>query len=143
MAKHVRIALLVVLTCLVAPVILANDLKIDRISILSSNMERCGVTNSVLTRNDAISLCSKLAKSRVPKFDKILVDAPCSGEGTIRSSPKTLLFWNVKVIEKFSRQQKKFVAYALKCLKPGGTLVYSTCTHAPEENDDLRRKGGV
>ena len=117
--------------------IIANDLKIDRIKILMSNLEKCGVTNTIITRNDAISLCSKLSKSNLPKFDKILVDAPCSGEGTIRSSPKTFQIWNPRVIKTFSRQQKKFVAFALKCLKVGGTLVYSTCTHAPEEDEDV------
>jgi NOL1/NOP2/sun family putative RNA methylase len=117
--------------------IIANDLKLDRIMILASNLERCGVTNDVITKNDAISIASKLSKSSFPKFDKILVDAPCSGEGTLRSSPKTFQIWNKKVVDKFSRQQKKFVAFALKCLHPGGTLVYSTCTHAPEENESV------
>src|SRR3989344_3304573 len=71
------------------------------------------------------------------KIDKILLDAPCSGEGTLRSSKKTFLMWNEKIIKKFSRQQKKMLAFALKCLKAGGTLVYSTCTHAPEENESV------
>ncbi|MBU1104167.1 MAG: RsmB/NOP family class I SAM-dependent RNA methyltransferase [Nanoarchaeota archaeon] len=117
--------------------IIANDLKLDRIKILSTNLERCGVTNTITTRNDAISLCSSLKKSNFRKFDRILLDAPCSGEGTLRSSPKTLLMWNQKVIKKLSRQQKKFIAFAFKCLKEGGTLVYSTCTHAPEENEEV------
>ena len=116
--------------------IIANDLKINRIMILSTNAERCGVTNAVVTRKDAIAFCSALTSSRF-KFDKILLDVPCSGEGTLRSSPKTFLMWNQKVIGKFSRQQKKFFAFALKCLKKGGTLVYSTCTHSPEENEEV------
>lgn len=116
--------------------ILANDLKLDRIKILAANLERCGVTNTLVSRKDAIALASHLSKARI-KFDKILLDAPCSGEGTIRSSPKTFLMWNEKVIHKLSRQQKKFIAFALKCLKEGGTLVYSTCTHAPEENEEI------
>lgn len=117
--------------------IIANDLNIGRIKILSSNLEKCAVTNTIITRKDAIALCSQLSKSNFPKFDKILLDAPCSGEGTLRSSPKTFLMWNLKVIKKFSRQQKKFLAFALKCLKPNGTLVYSTCTHSPEENEEV------
>lgn len=116
--------------------IIANDLKIDRIKILSSNLGRCGVTNAIITKKDAIALTSKLAKSKF-KFDKILLDAPCSGEGTLRSSPKTFLMWNEKVINKLSRQQKKFIAFALKCLKKSGILIYSTCTHAPEENEEI------
>ena len=78
-----------------------------------------------------------MSKSNFPKFDRILLDTPCSGEGTLRSSPKTFLMWNYKLINKFSRQQKKFIAFALKCLKVGGVLVYSTCTHSPEENEEV------
>lgn len=117
--------------------IIANDLKIDRISILVSNLERCGVTNAIVTRKDAIALTSSLSKNNFKKFDKILLDVPCSGEGTLRSSPKTFLQWNLKVIKKLSRQQKKFFAFAVKCLKKSGVLVYSTCTHAPEENEEI------
>jgi len=117
--------------------IIANDLKIGRIKILSSNLERCGVTNTIGIRHDAIALCSRLKKSNFPKFDKILLDAPCSGEGTLRSSPKTFMMWNEKVVKSLSRQQKKFLAFAIKLLKKGGTLVYSTCTHAPEENEEI------
>lgn len=116
--------------------ILANDFKLDRIKILATNLERCGVTNTIVSRKDAIALCSAISKSNL-KFDKILLDAPCSGEGTLRSSPKTFLMWNHKVINKLSRQQKKFLAFALKCLNPKGTLVYSTCTHTPEENEEI------
>ena len=116
--------------------LIANDLKLDRLRILSANLERCGVMNSVVTRNDGVGLCSRLAKDNF-KFDKILLDAPCSGEGTLRSSSKTFLMWNVKVVEKLSREQKKLIANALKCLKVGGTIVYSTCTHSPEENEGV------
>ncbi len=116
--------------------LIANDLKMDRIAILAANMERCGVSNGIITRGDAIAICSRFSKAGI-KFDKILLDAPCSGEGTLRSSPKTFLMWNVKVVKKLSRQQKKLLAFALKCLKVGGTLVYSTCTHAPEENESV------
>jgi len=114
--------------------LIANDFKMDRIAILASNLERCGVSNTITTRNDAIQLCSRLSKNNF-KFDKILLDAPCSGEGTLRSSSKTFLMWNEKVIYKMGRQQKKLIAFALKCLKKEGTLVYSTCTHSPEENE--------
>ena len=116
--------------------IIANDLKIDRIKILSSNLERCGVSNTIVSRKDAIAFCSKLSKTNF-KFDKVLLDAPCSGEGTLRSSPKTFNIWNPKIVKKLSRQQKKFFAFAVKLLKPGGTIVYSTCTHSPEENEEV------
>lgn len=116
--------------------LIANDLKMDRIAILAANLERCGVSNAIITRNDGVQLCSKLSKSEF-KFDKILLDVPCSGEGTLRSSPKTFIMWNEKVIKSLSRQQKKLFAFAVKCLKVGGTLVYSTCTHAPEEDEEI------
>ncbi len=116
--------------------IIANDLKIGRISILVSNIEKAGATNCIVTRKDAIAICSTLSSSGY-KFDKILVDSPCSGEGTLRSSPKTFIMWNEKVINNLSKMQKKFIAFALRCLKVRGTLVYSTCTHAPEENEEI------
>jgi len=114
--------------------IIANDIKLDRIKILSANLERCGVSNVVVTRNDGVGLCERMVK-RGFKFDKILLDVPCSGEGTLRSSPKTFIMWNLKVVEKLGREQKKLFANAVNCLKVGGELVYSTCTHAPEENE--------
>ena len=116
--------------------IIANDIKLDRVKILSANLQRCGVSNTIISKKDGIALCSKLAKAGY-KFDKILLDAPCSGEGTLRTSPKTYRMWNPKVIKNFSRQQKKLIAFALKALKKDGTLVYSTCTHAPEENEEI------
>lgn len=116
--------------------IIANDVKLDRIIILSSNLERCGASNVIVTKNDAVNLCSNIQHSEF-RFDKILLDAPCSGEGTMRSSPKTFLMWNPKIITKFSRQQKKMFANAVKCLKVGGSIVYSTCTHSPEENEEI------
>jgi tRNA (cytosine49-C5)-methyltransferase len=116
--------------------IIANEIKLDRVKILSSNLEKNGVSNALIVRDDAIAICSKLSKAGY-RFDKILVDAPCSGEGTLRSSPKTFKIWNPKVIEKLSRQQKKFIAFAFRCLKKDGVLVYSTCTHAPEENEEI------
>jgi len=116
--------------------IMANELKMDRIRILSSNTERCGASNVLISRKDCIALSSKLSKAGL-KFDKILLDAPCSGEGTLRSSPRTFLIWNLKVVKKLAREQKKMLAFALKALKKGGILIYSTCTHAPEENEEV------
>lgn len=116
--------------------LIANDVKLDRIKILSANLERCGVMHCVATRNDGVQLCERFAKRGV-KFDKILLDAPCSGEGTLRSSPKTFNMWNEQVVKNLSRQQKKLLASALGCLRKDGVLVYSTCTHAPEENEGV------
>lgn len=116
--------------------LIANDLKMDRVKILSANLEKNGVSNAILTQKDAVAFTSHIKDSQL-RFDKILLDAPCSGEGTLRSSPKTFLMWNEKIVYKLSRLQKKFIAQALKCLKVGGTLVYSTCTHGPEEDEEV------
>ena len=114
--------------------IIANDKDIGRISILSANLEKVGATNVIVTRHDAVQLCKKLRELNM-KFDKILLDVPCSGEGNLRSSPSTLLSWNVKVIEKLGRIQRKIAESAIPLLKEGGEVIYSTCTHAPEENE--------
>jgi NOL1/NOP2/sun family putative RNA methylase len=114
----------------------ANDVKLDRLRVLATNLERCGVTNCVITRNDGVGLCVRLRENNF-KFDKILLDVLCSGEGTLRSSSRTFLMWNLKVVKKLSREQKKLLANALNCLRVGGSLVYSTCTHSPEENEEV------
>lgn len=119
-------------------VIIANEVSLGRIKILASNLERCGVANTIITKKDGISLCKRIKKYNPElRFDKILVDAPCSGEGTLRSSPKTYLMWNINTIRQLSGIQKKLLESALKILKPNGELVYSTCTHAPEENEGV------
>ncbi len=115
--------------------IIANDLNIGRIQILNSNLEKCGVMDCIVTRKDGVELCEILSKKTNMKFDKILVDAPCSGEGTLRKSPKTFQMWNLNFIKKLSRIQKKLASFALKLLKPGGEMVYSTCTLSPEEDE--------
>ena len=116
--------------------IIANDVSIGRLKILASNMERCGATNAILTKKEGIALCKRL-KQEGFLFDKILVDAPCSGEGTLRSSSATAIMWNPKTIRSLSRLQKGLLTSALEILRPGGEIVYSTCTHAPEENEEV------
>lgn len=116
--------------------IIANEVKFGRVKILASNIERCGVMNEIMTRRDGIALCKRFGRENF-LFDKILLDAPCSGEGTIRSTPSTLEMWNMKTIENLSKLQKALIASAIEILKPNGELVYSTCTHAPEENEEV------
>ena len=116
--------------------IIANEVKFGRIKILSANTERCGVMNMLITKRDGIALCKRFKEENF-LFDKILLDAPCSGEGTIRSVPKGLEMWNIKTIENLSKLQKSLIASAIEILKPNGELVYSTCTHAPEENEEV------
>ncbi len=115
--------------------ILANEISMGRIGILNSNLERCGVMNQIVTRKEGFALCDRLLKKSQIRFDKILVDAPCSGEGTLRKSPKTFQMWNVNMIKKIAKTQRKLAAAALKLLKIGGVMIYSTCTLAPEEDE--------
>lgn len=117
--------------------IIANEVSLGRIGILNSNLEKCGVMNSIVTRKEGGSLCERLLKKSNLKFDKILVDAPCSGEGTLRKSPKTFLMWNKKMILNISKIQKRLAASAIKLLKVGGEMIYSTCTLAPEEDEEV------
>ena len=114
--------------------IIANDPSMGRIKILASNLERCGSANTIITRKKGEILCKKLKEQNF-LIDKILVDAPCSGEGTIRSTPKTLLMWNINNVKSLSGIQKHLLSNAIEILRVGGELVYSTCTHAPEENE--------
>ncbi|MBU4070501.1 MAG: RsmB/NOP family class I SAM-dependent RNA methyltransferase [Nanoarchaeota archaeon] len=116
--------------------IIANEVSLGRIKILASNLERCGVANTIITKKDGVAFCKRIKKMEI-EFDKILVDAPCSGEGTLRSSPKTYVMWNIKTIKNLPRIQKNLVTSALEILKSGGELIYSTCTHAPEENEGV------
>ncbi len=108
--------------------LIANDASIPRLKPLVVNLERCGVSNVITTlmRGERIKGIT---------FDRILVDAPCSGVGTIRRSPKTLEIYNPNMIKKLAHMQKKLLTNAWTLLKPGGTLVYSTCTLEPEENE--------
>jgi NOL1/NOP2/sun family putative RNA methylase len=116
--------------------IVANEVSLGRMRILASNLERCGIMNAIITRKDGRDLTRKFFGNNF-LFDKILVDAPCSGEGTIRSSPKTCLLWNLKTIKSLSKLQKQLLKNSFMCLKVGGEIVYSTCTHAPEENEGV------
>jgi len=116
--------------------IVANELSMGRIKILASNLERCGVTNTIITKKEGGALCNRFQKQEI-SFDKILVDAPCSGEGTLRSTYKTYLMWNIKTIKSLPRIQKNLFMQAFKILEVGGEIIYSTCTHAPEENEGV------
>ncbi len=110
--------------------IVANDYKRDRTKPLSLNIQRCGVANTVMTLGDA-------RKFKDFQFDRILLDAPCSGTGTIRKSLKTLRLWNPNMVKRLSITQKELIDTAFQNLKPGGVLVYSTCSVEPEENEGV------
>src|SRR3989344_3852146 len=110
--------------------LVANDYKGDRLQSLGINLQRCVITNVLITlmRGQGI---------KGMQFDKILLDAPCSGTGTIRKSLKTISIWNASMITKLAREQKELIEVAFQNLKPGGEMVYSTCSLEPEENEGV------
>lgn len=113
-------------------VLAANDVKGQRLAALGINLQRCGVKNTVVTLMPG----QRFAKSSL-QFDRVLLDAPCSGTGTIRKSPKTINMWNPDMVRRLAALQKKLIITAWHVLKPGGTLVYSTCSTEPEENEGV------
>ena len=110
-------------------VLVCNDIFGDRIKPLGLNLQRGGCSNAIITKQPGESIKEE--------FDKILVDAPCSGVGTIRKSLKILKMWSPGLVEKMSRIQKRLCERAFKILKPGGVMVYSTCTLEPLENEGV------
>ncbi|MBI2176403.1 RsmB/NOP family class I SAM-dependent RNA methyltransferase [Candidatus Woesearchaeota archaeon] len=113
-------------------IIVANDVTGDRMKPLGINLQRVGALNVVESQARGQQL-TRLAT----KFDRILVDAPCSGTGTIRKSPETLRIWNPLMVKRLASQQKTLIDTGFSLLKPGGTLVYSTCSVEPEENEGV------
>jgi NOL1/NOP2/sun family putative RNA methylase len=114
-------------------IIWANDNSRPRLAKLRSNMDRLGVNIAQYTLFDAAQLARRMDGQR---FDKILLDAPCSGEGLMNlDNNKDLATWSVAHIKRLQQLQKRILTQAWQLLKPGGTLVYSTCTMAPEEDE--------
>ena len=111
-------------------VIIANDIDIQRISALAQNLQRQGITNTIITKLDG-----RKFKDLGIKFDKILLDTPCSGTGAIRKSFKTLEMWNYDSIRRLSKLQRQLILSAFDSLKENGVLVYSTCSVEPDENE--------
>lgn len=112
--------------------LVCNDLTTKRIAPLSINLQRCGVLNSIVT----IMNGQRFGRMDL-EFDSILVDAPCSGTGTIRKSLKTIDMWNPLMVKRLARTQKSLIESGFLALKEKGTLVYSTCTLEPEENEGV------
>ena len=112
-------------------IIIANDPSPTRVRGLLGNVDRAGCLNVAVCRMDGPSLGRAVAGT----CDRVLVDAPCSSEGTIRKSPQALAHWSVAAIERFPSIQKRLILAGYLALRPGGQMVYSTCTVAPEENE--------
>ena len=113
--------------------LVANEFSASRIKGLYSNIQRCGVRNVALTNFDGRVFGGWLPE----QFDAILLDAPCSGEGTIRKDPDAMNNWSRESVLDIANTQKDLIESAFHALKPGGVLVYSTCTLNLEENQQV------
>ena len=113
--------------------VVANDNNRGRLSALRFNAERLGVTSIAVTNEDARNY--SLARFSFDSFDRSLVDVPCSCEGTVRKNPAALDDWSMSHLRSIAGVQKGILRRAVQATRPGGTVVYSTCTFAPEENE--------
>ena len=109
-------------------ILVCNDYKGLRAKPLVINLQRIGATNIVISLMDG-------QRIKGTEFDKILVDAPCSGTGTIRTSLKTFRLWNENVVKRIAITQRQLIETGFNLLRPGGVMVYSTCTLEPEEDE--------
>ncbi|MEM6159063.1 16S rRNA (cytosine(1407)-C(5))-methyltransferase RsmF [Erwinia sp. P6884] len=113
--------------------ILANEYSASRVKVLHANLSRCGVSNTALTHFDGRVFGPALPES----FDAVLLDAPCSGEGVIRKDPDALRNWSEASTEDIAATQRELIDSAFHALRPGGTLIYSTCTLNVRENQQV------
>ena len=111
--------------------LVANDISVKRAKALQKNIELFGVKNSLITTEYP----EKLATYFPGFFDKILIDAPCSGEGMFRKDPAMVKSWNEESPAQYAAMQEDIVRHALPMLAPGGYLLYSTCTFSPLEDE--------
>ena len=111
----------------------SNEIVRNRANILLSNIERMGISNAVVSNAHPEQLCERLAG----RFDKVLVDAPCSGEGMFRKNGEAQTEWSVEHVRSCAERQLHILDSAKKALRPGGVLVYSTCTFSREENEGV------
>lgn len=113
--------------------LVSNDIDFERAKVLSSNIERLGFDNVAITCSDS----KKLADRFTNYFDKVIVDAPCSGEGMFRKSIEARQQWSLKLVQSMSMIQKRLVDDAYIMLKDSGKLIYSTCTFSLEEDEKV------
>ena len=112
--------------------LLCNEINPKRAKILSRNIERMGVANALVTNEHP----EKLAQRFTGCFDRVLIDAPCSGEGMFRKEEAAVTDWSEETVEMCARRQREILHSGAAMLRPGGRLVYSTCTFAPQENEE-------
>ncbi len=111
--------------------LVANEIQAGRAKILQENMERMGVSRAVITNSDSAAIAAAFPEY----FDKVLVDSPCSGEGMFRKYPRILEEWTEELVALCRDRSREVLENAAKTLRPGGRLVYSTCTFNLEENE--------
>ena len=119
--------------------LLANEFVAARAEILRQNLERMGVTNAVITNEDT----ARLAAAMPGQFDRVLVDAPCSGEGMFRKSEEARTEWSEAGVALCAERQRGILREAWRTLRPGGLLLYSTCTFNFTENEGVLRDFSV
>lgn len=128
-------------TCAVASrlsrqgLMIANDIVPLRAKILSENIERFGLKNTIVTSSDPSSFTTHFSDF----FDKIILDAPCSGEGMFRKLEQAVETWSIEKVKECAYIQRNLIDIAMRLLKPGGQLIYSTCTYNTTENEEQIR----
>lgn len=113
--------------------LIANEINYSRAKILASNIERLGYPNAVVTNNKPEDFLGDFEDY----FDLVVVDAPCSGEGMFRKDEEAIRNWSLENVEHCASRQQDILKVASKLVKPNGYIIYSTCTFAPEENEEV------
>jgi NOL1/NOP2/sun family putative RNA methylase len=112
--------------------LVSNEVIKARVNVLAENITKWGSANVIVTNNDPKDF------QRLPGyFDVVIVDAPCSGSGLFRKDPKAVDEWSEQNVQLCNQRQQRILADVLPALKPGGVLIYSTCSYSPEENEDI------
>ncbi len=111
-------------------ILIANEIDYKRAQVLTSNLERLGFGNVIITNKRPEELLVLRGK-----IDLLILDAPCSGEGMVKKYPEIIEDYNINHILNCAKTQKELLKVAYELLKPGGQLIYSTCTYAPEEDE--------
>ena len=112
--------------------LLCNEINPKRAKILSRNVERLGIANALVTNEHPATLAERFPGF----FDRVLIDAPCSGEGMFRKEEAAITDWSQETVEMCANRQREILHSGAQLVRPGGRLVYSTCTFAPEENEE-------
>lgn len=113
-------------------VLVSNEVIRTRVNILSENITKWGAANTIVTNNDPVDF-----ESLQGMFDVVVIDAPCSGSGLFRKDPDAITEWSLSNVHHCSLRQQRILANAWPALKPGGVLIYSTCSYSVEEDENI------